>query len=81
MTEQMPPTQGRGFWTLGRIVVLVLAILIVALAIANYTPVTLNLLLRTFEVQLTWLILGSLVVGYLAGWLGRGSGRRREEDR
>ncbi len=78
MTDQMTsPTQERGFWTLGRIVVLILAILVIALAIANYRPVTLNLLLRTFEIQLTWLILGSLLVGYLAGWLGRGSGRKK----
>ena len=62
MTEEAPTqVDKRGFWTLGRIVVLVLAILVIALAIANYTPVTLNLLLRTFEIQLTWLILGSLV--------------------
>ena len=77
MTQEAPTqVEKRGFWTLGRIVVLVLAILVIALAVANYTPVTLNLLLRTFEIQLTWLILGSLVVGYLAGWLGRG-GRRK----
>jgi uncharacterized integral membrane protein len=73
----MTSPEERGFWTLGRIVVLILAILVIALAIANYRPVTLNLLLRTFEVQLTWLILGSLLVGYLAGWLGRGSGRKK----
>jgi uncharacterized integral membrane protein len=78
MTDQTTPSQERGFWTLGRIVVLILAILVIALAIANYRPVTLNLLLRTFEVQLTWLILGSLVVGYAAGWLGRGSGRKKQ---
>ncbi|HEY8169831.1 MAG TPA: LapA family protein [Candidatus Limnocylindria bacterium] len=77
MTDQMTSPEERGFWTLGRIVVLILAILVIALAIANYRPVTLNLLLRTFEVQLTWLILGSLLVGYLAGWLGRGSGRKK----
>ena len=78
MTEQTTSaSEDRGFWTLGRIVVLVLAILVIALAIANYRPVTLNLLLRTFEIQLTWLILGSLVIGYLAGWLGRGSGRKK----
>ncbi len=78
MTDQTTQTQERGFWTLGRIVVLILAILVIALAIANYRPVTLNLLLRTFEVQLTWLILGSLVVGYAAGWLGRGSGSKKQ---
>jgi uncharacterized integral membrane protein len=77
LTDQTAPTQQRGFWTFGRIVVLVLAILVIALAIANYRPVTLNLLLRTFEVQLTWLILGSLVVGYASGWLVRGSGRNK----
>lgn len=78
MTDQTAQAQERGFWTLGRIVVLILAILVIALAIANYRPVTVNLLLRTFEVQLTWLILGSLVVGYAAGWLGRGSGRKKQ---
>ncbi|MCC6617946.1 MAG: LapA family protein [Chloroflexi bacterium] len=63
------------FWTAGRILAIVLAFVVLALAVANFNEVSVNFLLFTLKMPLFFLIVGALVLGYLAGWLSRKSGK------
>lgn len=72
MTDQSEPV-GSSFWTAGRILAIVLAFVVLALAVANFNEVSVNFLLFTLKLPLFFLIVGALAVGYAAGWLSRKS--------
>ena len=63
------------FWTLGRILGLSLAALVVVLAIVNFDPVEINFLVLRVRVPLFFLIIGVLLIGFVWGWLSRRLGR------
>jgi uncharacterized integral membrane protein len=73
MTEAS--TTGGGFWTGGRIFSVVLLAVVAALAIANWSDVEISLLVANITLPLSVVIIGVLVIGYVAGWLNRGRGR------
>jgi len=57
------------FWTTGRVVALLLGLIVLALAVANFDPVEVNFLLFKLTLPLFFLIVGALAIGYIAGWL------------
>jgi uncharacterized integral membrane protein len=59
------------FWTLGRILGLSLATLVVVLAIVNFNQVEINFLVFRVSVPLFFLIVGVLLIGFVWGWLSR----------
>jgi uncharacterized integral membrane protein len=67
MTQTSPPTTS--FWTAGRIVAAFLGLIVLALAAANFDSVEVNFLLFKVTLPLFFLIVGTLVIGYVAGWL------------
>ncbi len=70
MTQTPDTTVSRpGFWTAGRILALVLGILVLALAVANFSTVEVNFLFFRLTMPLFFLIVGSLAIGYVVGWL------------
>lgn len=68
---------GSSFWTPGRILAALLAIVVLALAVANFEGVEISFLLFKVTLPLFVLIVGSLVIGYLVGWLSRQPGGER----
>ena len=64
-----------GFLTGGRIVSLVLVLIVLAWAIANLEDVEVSFLLARVTMPMTVLIIATLVIGYVAGWLNRGRSR------
>jgi uncharacterized integral membrane protein len=68
-------TSGGGFWTGGRILSAVLLVVVVALAVANWSDVEISFVVTNITLPLSVVIIGVLVVGYVAGWLNRGRGR------
>jgi uncharacterized integral membrane protein len=72
MTQESP---SEGLLTGGRIVSIVLVLIVVAWAIANWNDVEVSFLFMRMTMPMTVLIIGTLVVGYVAGWLNRGRSR------
>jgi uncharacterized integral membrane protein len=68
-------TTDNGFLTGGRIVSLVLVLVVIAWAVANWTDVEVSFLVARVTTPLTVLIIATLVIGYVAGWLNRGRSR------
>lgn len=58
-----------GFWTISRIVAVIIGLLVIALAAANFDSIQVNFLIFKLTVPLFVLIVGSLVIGYVVGWL------------
>lgn len=70
MTVTPDPDVSRpGFWTAGRIIAAALAVLVLALAVANFASVEVNFLFFRVTLPLFFLIVGSLAIGYVVGWL------------
>ena len=68
MTQSTAPAEST-FWTRGRIIGLVLAILVVVLAILNFDPIEVNFLVFRLSMPLFFLIVGALLIGFAWGWL------------
>ena len=69
--SQGTTSTGASFWTLGRILGLSLAALVVVLAIVNFNQVEINFLVLRVNVPLFFLIVGVLLIGFVWGWLSR----------
>lgn len=74
---QTQPAEAPSFWTAGRILAVVLAILVLALAVANFDNVEINFLLFKITLPKFFMIAGSLAIGYVVGWLSRKPASRR----
>jgi len=74
---QTQPAEAPSFWTTGRILAVVLALLVLALAIANFDDVEINFLLFKVTLPKFFMIAGSLAVGYVVGWLSRKPASKR----
>lgn len=73
MTQQS--STGPGFWTGGRILSVVLLLVVVAWAIANWSDVEVSFLFASLTLPLSVVIVIVLAIGYVAGWLNRGRSR------
>jgi len=79
MTTGHPVAQSKAteatFWTPGRIIGLLLGVLVLLLAIANFSPVEVNFLVFRVTVPLFFLIVGVLLIGFAWGWLTKRQSR------
>jgi uncharacterized integral membrane protein len=74
---QTPDVPQASFWTAGRIVAAALGILVLALAVANFSSVEVNFLFFRLTMPLFFLIVGSLAIGYVVGWLTKRGAKNR----